>query len=213
MSVMSPVPTCDMPAALRGFEHVNRYWDKTRGTWGAKILPGEFYVTINDEIISTVLGSCISACIRDRKLGIGGMNHFMLPSSGDVDLVNAGSAAARYGNVAMEHLINAILKTGGRRENLEVKIFGGGKILTNMTDIGLRNIEFARIYIQTEGMLLTSEDVGDIYPRKVVYHPASGKAFVKRLRSLHNETVVERERHYMQDINQKPADSGDIELF
>ncbi|MDH5545802.1 MAG: chemoreceptor glutamine deamidase CheD [Gammaproteobacteria bacterium] len=213
MANMIPMPTYDMPRVLRGFEHINRYWDKTRGLWGAKIMPGQYYVTISDEIITTVLGSCISACIRDRKLGVGGMNHFMLPASGDDSAALGKSTdAARYGNYAMEHLINAILKNGGKRENLEVKIFGGGKILTNMTDIGLRNIEFAHEYIATEGMNLVAEDTGDVYPRKVVYHPATGKAHIKRLRSMHNDSVVSRERDYMQDINKKPV-QGDIELF
>ena len=213
MNQSSPIPTYNQPKVLRGFSHINRYWDKTRGCWGAKIMPGQYYVTISDEIITTVLGSCISACIRDSKLGIGGMNHFMLPSS-DIEAakLNTTTDAARYGNYAMEHMINDILKNGGRRENLEVKIFGGGKILKNMTDIGLRNISFIHEYIKTEGMKIISEDVGDVHPRKVIYHPASGKAQVKRLRSVHNDTVVNRERDYMQDINKKPV-QGDIELF
>lgn len=212
MSNLVPNPTYEKPTALRGFENINRYWDKVHASWGAKILPGEYYVTIHDEIITTVLGSCVSACIRDKKLGVGGMNHFMLPASSDVDIVSAGSAAARYGNFAMEHLVNSILKAGGNRQNFEVKIFGGGKILTNMTDVGKKNIEFIRNYVKTENMTVISEDLGDLFPRKVMYHPASGKAFVKRLRSLHNDTVIERERTYMSDIAKKP-DAGDVELF
>jgi len=202
-------PLYSKPLALPGFEGINRYWDKTRGIYGAKILPGEFYVTIHDELVSTVLGSCISACIRDAKLGVGGMNHFMLPSTSDASQL---SSANRYGNFAMENLINEILKNGGRRENLEVKIFGGGKILTNMTDIGMRNILFVREYIHTEGIRLISENVGDVYPRKVVYMPSSGKAFMKRLKSLHNETVVSREQDYMKNLDKDPI-KPDIELF
>ena len=205
-----PTPTYDKASALPGFEKINRYWDKTRGIYGAKILPGEFYVTLHDELISTVLGSCISACIRDRKLGLGGMNHFMLPATGADEIMGA---ANRYGNFAMENLINEILKNGGSRENLEVKIFGGGKILTNMTNIGLRNIQFARNYVRTENITVVSEDVGDVYPRKVIYFPATGKALVKRLKSLHNETVVTRERDYMSKLDTKPIESDDIELF
>lgn len=212
MSNLVPNPTYEKPVALRGFENINRYWDKVHASWGAKILPGEYYVTIHDEIITTVLGSCVSACIRDRKLGVGGMNHFMLPASSDMDITSAGSAAARYGNFAMEHLVNSILKAGGNRQNFEVKIFGGGKILTNMTDVGKKNIEFIREYVKTENMTVVSEDLGDLFPRKVMFHPASGKAFVKRLRSLHNDTVIERERNYMSDIAKKP-DAGDVELF
>ncbi len=202
--------------ALPGFNGINRYWDKLHQSFAAKILPGEYYVTYHDEVIVTVLGSCVSACIRDRIFGIGGMNHFMLPHTQD-DLshhINSGpsTSASRYGSYAMEMLINDILKHGGRRENLEVKIFGGGKILRHMTDVGNRNIEFVEEYIALEGIPLISEDTGDIYPRKVVFHPNSGKVKVKKLRSLHNDTLIKREEEYQHTIEEKPA-AGDIELF
>lgn len=203
-----PNPTYKKARALRGFEGVNRFWDKTRGIWGAKILPGEFYVTLHDESISTVLGSCISACIRDKKLGIGGMNHFMLPAGADN---STWGEANRFGNFAMENLINEILKNGGSRENLEVKLFGGGKIIQNMTNVGLKNINFAQNYLATEKIPIISEDVGDIFPRKVIYFPVTGQVLMKRLKSLHNDTVVTRERAYMKSIDKKPQD--DIELF
>ena len=69
------------PPSIAGFEHVNRYVDREHGVIAAKILPGEYYVTQEDELITTVLGSCISACIRDKESGMGGMNHFMLPET------------------------------------------------------------------------------------------------------------------------------------
>ncbi len=204
------------PDALSGFEGINRYWDKLHQSFAAKILPGEYYVTSHDEVIVTVLGSCISACIRDKIFGIGGMNHFMLPHT-QADLshhIHSGPStlASRYGSYAMEMLINDILKHGGRRENLEVKIFGGGKILRNMTDVGVRNIKFVEEYIALEAIPLLSEDTGDIYPRKVVYHPHSGKVKVKKLRSLHNDTLIKREEEYQQTIEVKSV-AGDIELF
>lgn len=201
--------------ALRGFDHITRYWDRGRHMYGAKILPGEFYVTSHEEYISTVLGSCVSACIRDRIFGIGGMNHFMLPHANKHSTTQWGSAASdetRYGVHAMEQLINNILKNGGNRENLEVKVFGGGKILAQMTDIGLRNIEFVREYIHTEELLCVSEDLGEIYPRKVLYFPITGKVKVKKLRSLHNNTIIERETTYLHDIEEHP-DTGEVELF
>lgn len=202
------------PLALPGFEHIKRAWHETHDTFAARLNPGEYYVTKNNESIYTTLGSCISACIRDRVSGIGGMNHFMLPASvGDGGWKAAGlSSSTRYGNFAMEHLINEIMKNGGSRPNLEVKIFGGGRIIANMTDVGKRNIEFARDYVATEGLSVTSEDVGDVYPRMVVYFPATGKVRVKRLRSLHNNTIVEQETQYLHKIEEKPV-SGDIELF
>ena len=211
---MPELPTSRLPLSLPGFEHVKRGWHEAYGAYSARLNPGEYYVTKNDEAIYTTLGSCISACIRDRLSGIGGMNHFMLPASaeeGGWKAAGVGSAT-RYGNFAMEHLINEILKNGGSRKSLEVKLFGGGRIIANMTDVGKRNIEFARDYIQTEGLQVVAEDVGDVFPRMVVYFPASGKVKVKRLRSLHNNTILEQETQYLQTIEKKPV-SGDIELF
>lgn len=201
-----------LPRAIRGFSGINRYWDKYINMPTAKILPGEYYVTVQDEAIVTVLGSCVSACIRDRKFNIGGMNHFMLPQQNKFSSNDMVADANRYGNFAMENMINEILKNGGRRQNLEVKVFGGGKILASMTDIGRRNIQFVHEYIQEESLDLIADDTGDIYPRKVMYFPYTGKVKVKRLRSLHNNTIVEREMSYMHDIEDKPVE-GEIELF
>ena len=198
----------ELPPALPEFAHINRYWDKTRDMPAAKILPGQLYVTLKDELITTVLGSCVAACIRDRKFGIGGMNHFMLPEGG----VEGTGEAARYGVFAMESLINAILKNGGRRAHLEVKLFGGGQVMPGMSDVGRRNIQFARCFVRSEGLRVTAEDLGGPWPRKVVYFPASGKVLVKKLESLHNDTLVARERSYYQDLNQGPV-AGEIELF
>jgi len=203
-----------LPLPLPGFENIKRAWNSTYEKIAARLLPGEYFVTMQDEAVYTTLGSCISACIRDRVSGIGGMNHFMLPASAGSDSWKAAdnSSSTRYGNFAMEHLINNILKNGGKRQNLEAKIFGGGRIIANMTDVGMRNIAFARDYLQTEGLKITSEDVGDSFPRMVVYFPATGKVRVKRLRSLHNNIIVELETKYLETIEQKPV-SGDIELF
>lgn len=200
---------------LPGFEKVSRYWDRSREMVAAKILPGEFYVTTQDEIIVTVLGSCVSACIRDPIFGIGGMNHFMLPLQGHEasawDQKGLG-LATRYGNFAMEHLVNEILKNGGMRKNLEVKVFGGGKIISQMTDIGDKNIRFVLNYIKTEGLTLLNQDLGDLFPRKVQYHPQSGKVRIKKLRSLHNDTISAREREYMREISSSKQE-GEIDLF
>lgn len=204
-----------LPRVLPGFEHINRYWDPVHRAYAAKLLPGEYYVTVEDEMIVTVLGSCVSACIRDPIRGIGGMNHFMLPAGRcDDDRWQHGGmdAAARYGNYAMELLINTILKYGGHRAHLEVKIVGGGRILRQMTDIGQRNIAFVREYLRTEGLQVLAEDVGDIHPRKVYYLPSLGKVRMQKLRALHNDTILHREKAYMHSLAQQPV-HGDIELF
>jgi chemotaxis protein CheD len=204
------------PPPLPGFEHVRRGWNSRLGVYAARILPGEYYVTKSEEGVSTTLGSCIAACIRDRVAGIGGMNHFMLPAAAGVesDVWTAAGlgAATRYGNHAMEHLINQIMRNGGKRENLEVKIFGGGRIIDRMTDVGLRNIAFVRDYLVAEGLAAAAEDVGDVHPRMVVYFPATGVAKVKRLRSLHHNLIVSQEERYVEHMAARPV-SGAIELF
>ena len=212
-----PLMEPKMDLALPGFESIKRYWDRQRHRIAAKLLPGEFYVTKNRELITTVLGSCVSACIRDPDFAIGGMNHFMLPANGDTSSLSVAdfrSDAARYGNYAMEQLINEILKHGGRREALEVKVFGGGRVLQHMThsDIGGRNIDFVIKYIAAEGLRIAAKDLGDIYPRKVVYDPFTGKVQVKKLRTMHNDTIVQRETGYMKVLQEEPV-SGDVELF
>ena len=122
-----------------GFAHVNRYFDRLLDHVVVKILPGEYYVTTQGEAVVTVLGSCVSACIRDRRSGIGGMNHFMLPESFPGEVATANGRGERYGNIAMEQLVNSVLKAGGDRRELEVKVFGGGRVLAQMTDVGKRN--------------------------------------------------------------------------
>jgi chemotaxis protein CheD len=202
--------------SVTGFEHINRYWDKTFDVIAAKILPGEYYVTRENELITTVLGSCVSACIRDKEIGIGGMNHFMLPITTTDKLKKSSEAivgqATRYGNFAMEHLINTILSNGGKRKNLELKVFGGGKIIPMLTDVGIKNIDFVLDYIDQEGLTLLSHDLGDIYPRKIIYFPQTGKVRMKKIQDLHNDTIAQRERQYLNVLKNEPV-GGEVELF
>lgn len=214
MTIAAASPTPPPPRTLPGFGHITRYWDEQHGMYAAKLLPGEFYVTREPETIVTVLGSCVSACVRDAVIGIGGMNHFMLPAGSGSGSWGAadGGASTRYGNFAMEQMINEILKNGGSRKNLEVKVTGGGKILAQMTDIGRKNISFVEDYLRMEGLRTVARDLGDIYPRKVYYTPSTGKMLVKKLRSLHNNTIVERETQYLNQLKQKPVE-GSVDLF
>jgi chemotaxis protein CheD len=202
--------------ALPQFAHIARHWDAEHAIFAARLLPGEYYVTRHAEAITTVLGSCVSACIRDSRLGIGGMNHFMLPldgSQGNSAWGAATSAATRYGNVAMERLINDILKLGARRENLEIKLVGGGRVLAEIsTDIGARNIDFVRQYVAAEGFRVLGEDLGDVHPRRVVYFPQSGRMRVRKLTAGRAETLAARERQYLELLDANPVD-GEVELF
>jgi chemotaxis receptor (MCP) glutamine deamidase CheD len=133
----------------------NLYYDKQFESDAAKLLPGEYYVTRNDMVLVTVLGSCVAACIRDVNSGVGGMNHFMLPDSGS-DRGTPASESARYGAFAMEVLVNELLKLGARRPNLEAKVFGGGAVMSGLTqaNVGERNAAFVLEYLQTEGIRL-----------------------------------------------------------
>jgi len=204
------------PPALRGFEHLQRFWEPETERWTTKILPGEYYVTCHDEAITTVLGSCISACIRDPSRAIGGMNHFMLPQDGAQArnrwLDPAVGLATRYGTYAMESLINDLMKLGAQRGRLEVKLFGGGRVLTSMTDVGARNIEFIHRFVQIEGYKIAAQDVGGAHPRKIIYFPSAGRVKVRRLRAIENRSIADREQVYLESLG-KRADGGEVELF
>lgn len=191
----------------------NLYYDSAFDLDAAKILPGEYYVTKRDMVLVTVLGSCVAACIRDRHSGIGGMNHFMLPdSSNDGD--DPASLSTRYGAHAMEMMINQLLKIGAERANLEAKIFGGASVLRGMptANVGMRNAQFALKYLQDEGIDVVSKDLMDIYPRKVYFFPANGRVLVKKIRSMHNETILEREQAYRNRLRDGNI-QGEVELF
>ena len=203
-----------MCAAELGFvEHLagNRYFDRHFGLEAVKVLPGEYFVTASDMLLVTVLGSCVSACIRDREKGLGGMNHFMLADSQDDGTV---SASARYGTYAMEILINHLLKLGARRSNLEAKVFGAGQVMASLSNsrVGERNASFVIDYLGTEGIPVMAKDLLDVYPRKVYFFPNSGRVLVKKLVRMHNDTVARREKEYAARLTEAPV-AGDVELF
>lgn len=209
----------NLKQCLTEFNNINRYYDPVNKVDAAKILPGEFYVSLHGEMIATVLGSCVSACIRDPIAKIGGMNHFMLP----IDNKNVGkelseaelSVASRYGDFAMEKLINVIISNGGKRKNLEVKVFGGGRVVSQLhsSDVGERNIEFVKEYLHYEGLKIVAQDTGDIYPRKVHYYSDTGKVLIKKLHVIKNPTITDREDQYFSKITKKPEQSEELELF
>jgi chemotaxis protein CheD len=193
-------------------EHLanNRYYDRQFDVEAVKVLPGEYFVTTSTMMLVTVLGSCVSACIRDRDKGLGGMNHFMLADGDSADQV----ASARYGTYAMEILINQLMKLGARRTSLEAKVFGGGRVMATLSSsqVGDNNASFVLDYLKTEGIPVKAQDLLDVHPRKVYFFPANGRVLVKKLVRLHNDTVIRREREYAERLNEGPV-AGDIELF
>lgn len=167
----------------------------------------------SDVTFSTILGSCISACVRDRMALVGGMNHFLLAEQSGSARDRYG-ASARYGAFAMEQLINKVLTRGtGRKANLEIKPFGGGKINSVLDDVGAKNIEFVRQFLEDEGYVVTSEDLGGSYARRVLFKPYSGRAFVRRLDSDVGANVVRQELAIARRRVVMPASLADIELF
>lgn len=134
---------------------------------------GEHHVSSDpDVVLTTVLGSCVALCLRDPVAGVGGMNHFLLPEG-------AGSgvgAGRRYGAYLMEVLINDVLKAGGRRDRLEAKLFGGGRMFDALTDVGAANAEFAERFLADEGIPVLGGSLGGVGGRRLHYWPVSGRA-------------------------------------
>jgi len=190
------------------------YYDKHFERQAVKILPGEYYVTTGDKLIVTVLGSCVAVCLRDRHTGMGGMNHFLLPSDNNFAEAGLFTESARYGVYAMELLINHLLKMGANRNRLEAKVFGGGNVLRGLTvnNVGQRNAEFVLDYLHLEQIPIVAQDLLGDYPRKVYFFPDTGQVLVKKIRSLHNSTISDRESEYRMRVKFTPK-SGDVELF
>ncbi len=160
----------------------HHYFDREFSVQAVKLLPGEFFVTDQPMLLTTVLGSCVAACVRDGVAGIGGMNHFMLPDERDGPLRDP-CEAMRYGAFAMEVLLNELIKAGDRRERLEAKVFGGGAVLANMTqlNIGQRNADFVLRYLGTEQVRVLGRDLLGEHPRRVNFFPVTGRAVARKL--------------------------------
>ncbi len=142
-----------------------------------QIVQGEFRVSSDpEEEMSTILGSCIAACIWDEGCGIGGMNHFLLAQSLAPTSDGAAPRDNRYGVHAMEVLINGLLRAGARRDALRAKLFGGAKISATLRDIGASNAAFARQFLKTEGIPCIAESLGGQQARRITFHPATGRA-------------------------------------
>lgn len=190
----------------------NRYFDPHLRCESVKLLPGEYYVTNREIALVTVLGSCVAACIRDRKEGIGGMNHFMLPRG--LDDADPASTPARYGVHAMELLINQLLRMGARRANLEAKVFGGGNVLSGVTalNVGQANARFVASFLEAESIPVAAEDLEGTLSRKIYFFPVSGRVLVRAIEHAHNRTVLEREERYNEQLREMPM-GGAVEFF
>lgn len=191
----------DEPRTLRKFRNPRD------GFLHVQLTLGDTYVTSNaEEVLTTILGSCIAACIRDPVTGIGGMNHFLLPDG------TAGDREARcYGVNAMELLINDILKHGGDRRRLEAKLFGGANVVSALTDVGSRNYAFARQFLTDEGIPIVGGDVGGDQARRIQYMPVSGRARQALVKGAEQKLVDEELTALHKKA--KAAAADDVEFF
>jgi len=189
------------------------YYERAFERNAVKVLPGEFFVSAEDVVLSTVLGSCVSACIWDRAAALGGMNHFMLPGVDSNKDGDPAGLAGRYGVFAMEQLINELIKRGGRKVNFEAKLFGGGHVMRNFTtmNVGERNADFVLRFLRTEGIRVVSQDLLDVFPRRVVFFPTTGRALCKKLAQA-DASLITAEQQYNARLKTGSV-GGDVELF
>lgn len=195
-------------------EEVKRFYDPRYKATSVMVLPGRHYVTSSpEEMIVTLLGSCVAACIRDPIAAVGGLNHFLLPESNTGQWGQA-SAAMRYGNHAMETLINDIIKRGGERSRLEIKVFGGANVIgaKSTQGVGQQNADFVESYLRNEGFTIAAMHLGGDKPRRIHYFPVTGKVNMLLLRRTPDNDLFRKERDYQKTIK-TDDDSGDVELF
>lgn len=205
-------PAAESGAAGASAER-RRYFDPVLKVQVVQVFQGDFFVSTREgEMLATVLGSCVAACIRDPVAQVGGMNHFLLPDKGgDANPDLPFSASLRYGSYSMEQLINGILTAGGRRDRLEVKIFGGANVLAGLRGIGHQNADFIERYLKAEGFKVMAADLRGTLPRKVQYFPSTGVARVKQIEDASAKAVFQRES--TKKIVAVQTQAGSIELF
>jgi chemotaxis protein CheD len=190
-----------------------RYFDRDFQVHSVKILPGQYYAAAGEGSISTVLGSCVSTCLWDPLLRIGGMNHFMLPGE-PVATASPWAVSARFGVYAMEVLINDMVHLGADRRRLSAKVFGGARVLQGFEtlDVGAKNSEFVVNFLREEGIQLVAQDLLGVCPRKVHFFPATGKVQLKKMHLQKDDALQRQEREYLLQLAGRPA-SGEIEIF
>lgn len=188
------------------------YFDPRFASDAVKLMPGEYFAHDERVLLTTTLGSCIAACLWDRRAQVGGMNHFMLPQGGSAA---AREASGRYGSYAMELLINELMKRGATRATLEAKVFGGAQLVSGMDlmNIGELNTAFVLDYLQAERIAVVAADVRGSAARKVCFDPARGKAMVKRLARSADDAIAVQDRAAARREAGAAAAGGSVDLF
>ncbi len=179
------------------------------------INPGEYYATNDDEVIVTVLGSCVSVCLFDQGKRLAGMNHFMLV--GDLrDEEIYMNPNARYGIFAMEVLFNELIKRGGNKKNFACKVFGGGHVLNYKKSTGNvpeNNIRFVRSFLKLEGVPILSEDLGGYSGRKIIFFTDDQRVLLKRLKSTVDPAIIAEEEYERKMLDSKAKELNDRMTF
>jgi chemotaxis protein CheD len=168
------------------------------------IIQGEYRISSDPcVVLTTLLGSCVSACFWDPVSGVGGMNHFLLPGE-------AGAEGMRYGVHAMELLVNDLLKHGARRDRLQAKLFGGARLSEHLSDVGLLNANFAERFVRDENIRVVGASLRGEQARRIQFWPVNGRAR-QILLSKSEDTVFAAER--ARPAPQPVAAGGALELF
>jgi chemotaxis protein CheD len=146
---------------------------RAHGERRINIVQGEFKVSDDPHVVlTTLLGSCVGACIRDPQAGVGGMNHFLLPGAE----VGSSKESERLGVHLMELLLNGLMRQGAQRDRLEAKLFGGARMMSGLSDIGKKNAEFAKRFLAYEGIKIVGGDTGGEHGRRIQFWPVIGRA-------------------------------------
>jgi chemotaxis protein CheD len=195
------------------YEGPDRYYDQVNEKTIVKIYSGGCYASgAPGEVLVTILGSCVACCLYDPLSKLGGMNHFLVPGSNDNNM-----DSARFGVHDMELLINSLIKLGASKSRLQAKVFGGASLLNNSARIGAKNIEFIRSFLTREEIEIVSEDLGGNYPRRLHFHPDTGKAMLRKLKRANDLQIIEKEQSYIKNIanqdNKEKDKNDDVTLF
>lgn len=178
-----------------------------------EIFSGEYYVTKKDIVLQTLLGSCISVCLKEMNSGIAGINHFMLPATGEIEdiIINED---ARYGINAMELLINKMIKMGAQKKYIKAKVFGGGKVMDQeLSNVAEANIKFVKTYLNMENISVIASDVGGDYGRKIIFLPNNFDIYLKKIKiSKLSLNTINREKEMLKNQKKDNTESK-ITLF
>lgn len=180
-----------------------------------ELFAGDYFATGDQSLVfSTLLGSCIAVCMKDKISGVVGMNHFMLPRwPKEPNIVF--SADARYGINAMEMMINDMMKLGAKREHLQAKVFGGGQVLgSNLTNVAQSNIEFIQAYLHLEEVPIVAQDMGGSAGRKLYFFSDTFTVYVKKIQQNQIlDSAVKREKRFLAWMRKQSDKEGELTIF